>query len=67
MKILGIGTMVIGILMLLAGMSGDFTRETSHDTILMVAGPIFGLIGIGLTTYGLIKPGSSPRVGSEQT
>lgn len=65
MKILGIGTIVVGILMLLAGMSGDLTLQTSHDTILMITGPVFGLIGIGLTAYGLVKPGSKPRADGE--
>ena len=55
MKILGSITLIIGILMLLAGMSGKFTQQMSHDTILMVTGPIFCLIGIVLIAYGIIR------------
>lgn len=55
MKILGSITLIIGMLMLIAGMSGNFTRQTSHDTILMVSGPVFGLVGIALIAYGLVK------------
>ena len=55
MKLLGIITLVIGLLMLIAGMTGEFTQEVSHDTLLMVIGPIFSLVGIALIAYRLAK------------
>lgn len=55
MKTLGIGSMITGLLMLLAGMSGDFTQQYVHDTILMIFGGLFGLTGVGLLAWKLAE------------
>ena len=55
MKVIGIVINLAGVLMLVAGLTGNFTESYETDVQLMKWGMLVGLVGLGIIAYVMWK------------